>query len=401
MLRAKVCIPALLGLVICAPARAQDDPGALQIHGFVSQGYIKTTRNDYLASSSRAQGSVDFTEVGLNFTQPLGDRLRVGLQLFAHDLGPLGNYAPQLDWYYLDYRFFDWLGVRVGKTKLPWGLYNEANDVDAGRVPILLPQSLYRVANRESLFAQTGGELYGDVPLGPVGKLEYRLYGGTIFVNTADASEELKEFEVPYEGGARLMWRPPVEGLQLGGSGQLVRFDFDYAPSAAQRSQYEMAGLLPMGSSGVISARLKAELWVASIEYQRERLLLAAEYGRTYVHYDTGLLSPTIDVVSEGGYGMVSYQVTSWFTPGLYYSAYFPDIYDDAQPSARERGRSAYQHDVAATLRYDVTPHWLVKVEGHYMHGTAGLSSDLNDERPLEELAEDWGVFLLKTTGYF
>ena len=79
-------------------------------------------------------------------------------QLFAHDLGPLGNYSPQFDWYYVDYRFFDWLGIRAGKTKLPWGLYNEANDVDAGRVPILLPQSLYPVANRESLFAQTGAE---------------------------------------------------------------------------------------------------------------------------------------------------------------------------------------------------------------------------------------------------
>ena len=29
------------------------------------------------------------------------------------------------------------------------------------------------------------------------------------------------------------------------------------------------------------------------------------------------------------------------------------------------------QHDVAATLRFDINSHWLVKLEGHYMTGTA------------------------------
>ncbi|MDF3069574.1 MAG: hypothetical protein K0R38_5175 [Polyangiaceae bacterium] len=401
-MRARVLLlPLSLVATLSGTAEAQEDTNALQVHGFVSQGFIKSTSNNFLGPSARKQGSFDFTEVGINFTKPLGDKLRIGLQVFARDLGPLGNYTPQLDWYYVDYRLFDWLGVRVGKTKLPWGLYNEANDVDSGRVPILLPQSLYPVANRESLFAQTGGELYGDVPIGPAGSLEYRLYGGTIFVNTADASDALKGFEVPYEGGGRLMWRPPVDGLQLGSSAQLVRFDFDYSLTAAERDQYDAAGLLPADYAGTISAYLDAKLWVASVEYQHERLLLAAEYGRTYARYSTGLRAPTAKIVNEGGYLMASYQVASWFTPGLYYSAFFPDIHDGAQPGVPLQGRAAYQHDVAATLRYDLTANWLVKLEGHYMHGTAGLSSALNDNRPLGTLAKDWGVFLLKTTGYF
>jgi hypothetical protein len=62
---------------------------------------------------------------------------------------------------------------------------------------------------------------------------------------------------------------------------------------------------------------------------------------------------------------------------------------------------SAYQHDVAVTLRYDITPNWLVKLEGPYMHGTAALTAALNGNRPLDSLDEDWGVFLVKTTGYF
>jgi hypothetical protein len=392
---------AAIALVMPGLARAEDDPTALQVHGFVSQGWIKTTHNNYLGSTARKQGSFDFTEVGINFTKPLGDRFRVGMQLFAHDLGTLGNYAPQLDWYYLDYRVADWLGIRAGRTKLPFGLYNESNDVDAGRVPVLLPQSVYPVSSREFLFAQTGGELYGDIPLGDAGSLEYRLYGGTIFLNPANSSAQYRDFEVPYMGGGRVMWQPPFEGLQLGASAQFLRFEFEFAPTPEQRASYEMKGQLPADFSGTVTAKLPIKLWVASAEYQWQGLLLAAEYERSYVEYETNLLLPDTKVVNQGGYVMGSYQVASWFTPGLYYSATFPNFRLKRPAEVEQHPRSSYQHDLAVTVRYDITPHWLVKAEGHYMSGTAGLSPALNNNAERDELVKDWGVFLLKTTGYF
>ena len=386
--------------LLAAPlASAEEDANAatsgVQIHGFVSQGYIKTTRNNYLAESARKQGSFEFSEVGINFTKVLSDKLRVGVQLFAQDLGPRGNYSPRFDWYYLDYRLFDWLGIRAGKTKLPWGLYNEFNDVDAGRVAVLLPQSIYPVANRESLFAQTGGELYGNVSLGDAGSLEYRLYGGTIHVNTEDASEQLKGFDVAYDAGGRVMWQAPLHGLQLGSSLQATRFDFDFAPTADQAAAYEQAGALPPDYAGLVSIKFPVKLWVASVEYQVHGLTLAAEYGRNYFSYRTTLLTPEVKSTSQGFYALASYQVASWFTPGIYYSALVPNV------DAPTNDRSTYQHDVAVTTRYDITPHWLVKLEGHYMHGTAGLSRPLNHNRPLAELSKNWGVLLVKTTAYF
>jgi hypothetical protein len=56
---------------------------------------------------------------------------------------------------------------------------------------------------------------------------------------------------------------------------------------------------------------------------------------------------------------------------------------------------------VAATLRFDINSHWLVKLEVHYMRGTAALSSPLNDGRRLVDLTRTWGLFLVKTTAYF
>src|SRR4051794_20873387 len=133
--RALLAAPALLlGLWFPRPASAAEvgtpgEPGSLEIHGFVSQGFILSSGNNYLASSKK--GSFEFAELGVNFTELLTEKLRVGLQFFAHDLGPIGSYSAKADWFYLDYHWQDWLGFRAGRTKLPFGLYNETNDIDA------------------------------------------------------------------------------------------------------------------------------------------------------------------------------------------------------------------------------------------------------------------------------
>jgi hypothetical protein len=377
-------------------AQAQDDElpeeAPLEIHGFVSQGFIKTTENNYLGDSER--GSFEFTEVGLNLTKSLSDDLRVGIQLFARDIGPLGNYQPQFDWFYIDYRFADWLGLRAGRTKLPFGLYNETSDIDAARVPVLLPPSLYPIQNREFLLAQTGAELYGLVPLGAAGDLEYRLYGGTIYLDTSNASVALKDFQVPYMAGARLHWLPPVQGLTLGGSLQTLRLDLDYTPTAEENGFYAMAGLLPEDYAGTVSLRAPIKLWIASIEYQLEDLVLASEVGATRIDLESSLLNSDRSELTEGFYAMASYRVRPWFTPGVYYSLLRVDV-------ANRSGRAEHQHDVALTLRYDLQAHWLLKLEGHYMHGTAGLDPRLNDGIPRGKLREDWAVLLVKTTAYF
>jgi hypothetical protein len=372
----------------------EEDERGVDVHGFVSQGFIKTTSNNYLAESKR--GSFDFTEVGINFTTALSDRLRVGLQLFAHDLGPLGNYRPQFDWFYLDYRFLDELGIRVGRTKLPFGLYNETNDIDAARVPILLPQSVYPVQNRDFLLAQTGAEVYGLLPIGAAGDLEYRLYGGTIFLDLTD-NEQINSLEVPYLFGGRLMWMPPLDGLQLGGSLQSLRLDFELQLEPEQIQQLEAIGAVPPSFDGTATAELPALLWVASVEYSAHELLLAAEYSRWRSEINESslpILFPEETTVSERFYVMASYRVAPWFTPGIYYSVHYPDVDDRS-------GRDKKQQDLALSFRYDLNENWLFKVEGHYMHGTAGLRSALNDGAKLDALREDWGVLLLKTTAYF
>jgi hypothetical protein len=383
----------LLAASFSGPAVADEAEPVVDVHAFVSQGFIKTTANNYLAESER--GSFEFTEVGINFTKQMSDKFRLGIQFFARDIGPIGNYTPQVDWFYLDYQFWDWLGLRAGRTKLPFGLYNEVNDIDAARVPILLPQSVYPTQNRDYLLAQTGGELYGLVPLSGAGDLEYRAYGGTIYLDVGN-NPAIEKLSIPYVFGGRLMWQTPLEGLQLGGSLQKLRLDFRFRPDAATLEQLDMAGALPTDFPGFVDIEFPILLWAGSIEYSAHDFLLAAEYGRWQGKPNSSAptIVPETELQNERYYVMASYRVTPWFTPGVYYSTLYPNVND-------RKGRDAYQNDVALTLRYDLNPNWLVKVEGHYMHGTAGLSSAMNDARPLNTLQKDWGLFMLKTTAYF
>jgi len=379
----------VVGVLAPAPALALQlgDPDSLlsiDIHGFVSQGFILTTGNNYLANDT-THGSFQFSELGLNFTKDLTDRLRLGLQFFAEDIGPTGNYNATLDWFYVDYRWKDWLGLRVGRVKIPFGLYNEVQDIDSARLPVLLPQSIYPLENTHYLLAQTGGELYGYLRLGLAGALDYHAYAGTIFIDTSTllsstSAFDLGSFNVPYLAGGRLMWETPLEGLRVGGSAQALRLDVT---------------LIEGGASTAI--QVPVVLWVASAEYSAHDVLLAAEYSRWYVTDNSSnqALSPNRpQVISERAYGMAAYRENKWLQTGAYFSMLFPDVDERAGPAGR-------QNDLAATVRFDINPFWLVKLEGHYMFGTAGLVSSLNDNLPLSSLQERWGVLLLKTTAYF
>ena len=354
---------------------------SLDVHAFISQGFLFTSANDYLADSSR--GSFEFSEVGLNVTLPATDRLTLGLQIFSRKLGPLGDYRATLDWYYLDYHWRDWLGIRAGRVKLPFGLYNDISDVDAARTAVLLPQSVYPAQNRDFLLAQTGVEAYGYKRLGPAGALDYRLYAGTIFLDVKPQPGSpfaVVDLNVPYVAGGRVQWLP-IEGLRLGGSLQFLRLDTD---------------LLPASSSAPVAVKIPATLWVASAEYTVRDFLFAAEYSRWLVTTQSSNPSvfPEGSTTSERAYALASYRLNPWLQAAAYYSRLVPNV-------DRRTWPAGIQHDFALTLRFDVNRYWLIKAEGHYMRGTAGLSASLNGNLPLSALTPDWALFALKTTAYF
>lgn len=375
-------------LLPVAPAEAQDAPAeddlaSLEVHGFASQGLILTWRNDYLARDS-TRGSFEFSEFGINLTKRLTDTLQLGGQLFSQDLGPTGNHSPQVDWFYIAYRWQDWLGFRVGRLKMPYGLYNEVHDIDAARVSILLPGSFYPQQGREILFAHNGVELSGFMRSSELGALDYRLYAGTIFWDPRSlvpvgAGLEA-DLHVRYVAGGRLLWETPLEGLRVAASGRVLRIE----------PRFYIPGMPSIDIDN------QSHLWAASAEHSFGDLVLTAEYARWYADQSSNnpALSPPLKGVSERAYAMATYRLAPWFQMGAYYALYFPNT------KTRE-GAANRQHDWAMTLRFDVNQHWLIKLEGHYMSGTAGLVGPVSISPTDTQPDPHWAAFFAKTTAYF
>ncbi|HEX6739512.1 MAG TPA: hypothetical protein VF310_14635, partial [Vicinamibacteria bacterium] len=221
-----------------SPAAAlTDDQPAVSLHGFVSQGYLKSQDNR-LHSAPTDKGTFAFTEEAVSVTWQPSPRLRIGAQVFARDVGNDGNHRAAFDWALGDYRWRDWLGVRAGRVKLPYGLYSTVVDADAARPEILQPDAAYSSASRDISVSLNGVQVYGLLPLGSAGDLEYEAWAGTAELEESVAIRRLLRdgglsllpalrlsraeysvsgFEAPVRDlyGGALEYRPPLPGLRL------------------------------------------------------------------------------------------------------------------------------------------------------------------------------------------
>jgi hypothetical protein len=368
--------------------------GFVDIHGFISQGYLDSDKNNYLANDSE-RGSFQFNEMGLNFSKELTDKLRLGLQFFARDLGDIGNDEIGLGWGFADYRWKDWGGLRVGKIKMPFGFYNETRDVDSLRTCIILPQSVYDEANRDTMVALQGAGLYGDVPI-HWGTLSYQLQLGTINIDndggTAKIIQSLTgglfqmdsmDVDDVYVGS--LQWATPLEGLRLGVSTMNTSGMADLKNAVGATFVYNMQDIT---------------ITVFSAEYTRGNLILAAEHSETGIESQIVNVSPMTTVDSGGYYGSASYRFTDLFEAGMYYSVQYKNLDDKDGALLVAQGlpdHGAWLKDLALTTRFDFSDYWVLKVEGHFMDGTNKL---LPSENPAG-VTKDWFMLAGKITFSF
>ena len=307
-----ICI--VISLAVLGTAYAYD-LGDIEIHGFASTGYMKSTDNNFLLSSE--DGSFEFNEAGINFSTALNENIRIGLQLYSFDNGNIGNNDINLDWAFLDYKWKNELGVRLGKIKTPLGLYNEVRDYDMLRTSILMPQSVYYRYLRETSIGYQGGGIYGNVFLNRFGSLSYDLIYGTMemasdggiskFLTTEERS--FNSGKIDYVAGGRIRWNTPLKGLLFAAS--IYQLEIIY--------NMEAIGA-PVGIA-IEFPEMMVEYY--SAEYNIGNFTVAAEYTtfsgdiETSLDYSKlGVPSPeptTDDWRDEGYYISASYGITEWF----------------------------------------------------------------------------------------
>lgn len=407
---------AVLAIVLAGlPARGQGLADEIRIHGLVSQGYMRSTANNYLADTDN--GSFEFSEAIVNFSTRAGDNLRVGLQVLARDLGSEGNSVVGLDWAYGDYRLRKNLGVRFGKLKSHIGLYNKGRDVDMLRTVILLPQSVYEETTRDFAHSYNGFSLYGN-PLVPVaGRFNFEVYLGTLpvrdpnssfwqnnlrivskrmpFLGDLDLSTTITAMAVKYVAGGMLMWHTPVSGLRLGGNlikGEIegvVRID-GLTPSVEA-----LVGL----EDGTTDMKVSIDrLLTLSAEYSWRDLLLAAELLKS--RFDVRVSVFGAEMEWQGYYLMANYRLSDLVEVGSYYAQFYPNQDDKKGTRVAAQGGQdfeAWRENIALSARFDVGENWLLKLEAHRMDGVAQVIAHENPQG----LERNWYLFLAKVSAHF
>ncbi len=376
------------------PARGAISVGNsnVQIGGFVSQGYIKSDGNNYPFEDK--DGTFMFREMAFNASTTVGTHLRVGGQLFAERLGNYGNDQVKLDWANLDYNFRQEIGIRVGRIKYPKGLYGEALDLDVIRPFVFLPMAVYNPILRDFSASFDGAMLYGTLGLGKGGSLDYKVFYGDIpmnkeqgvadFFNNANlySPTGVQKLGLDHVAGVSLDWSTPVSGLK-------VHASFSRLSDVFGDGQFYAVPALP------ISVKLpNLDYMVFGVEYVHNSWTFAGEYfvqdGNTVI-VAAPVLSQTGDYGSNNWYVSAARRLGDKWEVGGYYS-----YSENRYPSATATKDAKQLGDWAASVRYDINEHILVKAEVHFVDGNYNMFNTAKTPNPT--LDPHTQYFAIKTT---
>ncbi len=374
------------------------------IHGFISQGYMNSDHNNFLADTE--EGTFEFNELGINFNKRLSPKLRVGLQFFARDIGEEGNDEVMLDWAYADYKWKKWLGLRVGKIKMIGGIYSEIRDVDMLRTSAFLPFSVYPELFRNSNSAIKGLGVYGEIPMNIAGSFVYNSQVGNFMMSAGsgtanafrqnaylitgnDVSTDTIDHNYAYSFGGK--WNTPLKGLKIGSSyysisdlqidGEIINLGYPYSYQNDTFGGYYY-----------------------SVEFLRNDFYFVYEFSHmdakgTTTSRDYPDFINKSDEPTEGWYLSCSYWITEWFELGGGYSEYFPRS-KDKNGNLMPEGLSflSWLKNYTLSTRFDIIDNWIVKFEYHHMDGFGVFNSVEND---YSDLKRNWNLFVVKLTFSF
>lgn len=340
---------------------------AVQLHGFGTQGLSYTNDNNWLTMNT-SEGSLKFTDMGLNVSSQVTSKFRVGAQVYSRELGQLGRWHPRLDWAIADLRLEPWLGFRGGKVKTVFGLYTDTQDMDFANTFALLPQSVYPIDLRDATIAHLGGDIYGTVRLPHLsGSVAYTAYGG----RRSDSMHSgypyllttygifLKSYGGPVYGGD-LRWKAPLRGLTLGVSRLNERI--------TGKGSYNGAVGIPATPHYFEYSKHD---WANQFygRFVRQKFHVESEYRRSYRDQVIFNELTWVETDVRGWYVGGGYQTNRWLELGAYYSDY--RIFADAGLGISEGYPDPTKHDYdkVATAKFSLSQYATVKIEGHFMQG--------------------------------
>jgi hypothetical protein len=423
----------------------QDSLFGIQLHGFISQGFVWSKTHNFLFDEMD-HGSFEFNELGITVSKQINDKLHLGIQFFSRDQGDVGNNDVEIDWAYADYHLIDSLGFRVGKLKMSLGLYNDTRDIDILRTCIFLPQSAYLEYYRDVLSGLHGIGLYGSLPFDWGSDITYQIQTGTLKIDKNGGVTTLLNNEANIDRNKLMdvdaytvnncingmLIFSPYPGLRLASSFLKTSTKIDatlnrdlsriFADEYAYAQLYYSGlidtnnvmedwiekGTLAMFSGYPLEAKVDDVLaYMYSVEWNIDRLLIMFEYYhytyKIFIEIPETLTIYNDDFFTEGYYANAVYRFNDYIETGLYYSCLFDNGWDKAGDRFANKGENRYQtflKDLSLSVRFDLNQNWTLKLENHWMNGTAFLV-DINNPGKHDDLGRYWHMFAAKMTFQF
>lgn len=392
---------AILSLGISAVAQAMEwADGHIQLHGFLTQGAVYTTHNNFYGNT-RDRVGLDFREIGLNFSVQPFSRLRISAQGMSRWTGKSDQGEPWLDFALADLTLFNEEnmrgGIRVGRIKNIYGLYTETRDVAFTRPGAILPQPIYFDRTRKFALAGDGFHLYGEFEV-PGGVLDARFMLADLPIN--DKGSKATIIGPQAHGDFEQDRMTPGFRLLYETDNKRWRGGFTYL-SLSQR-------YYPIRNDRYPDAQFILEPWIVSLQYSGEKLILTGEFSQrdntASFHVDTpaGTVKSTTKATSQNWFVQAQYR----FLPDWEFLLRYDDsIFDIQDPVGKRYHRqqlarnldipafTRFARDITVGLRYDVTPSFMLRAEYHHVDGTGWLSP--LDNPNVGDLRRRWDMFIV------
>lgn len=385
----------LVGLLAASPVWADELAGPrYHIQGFAAQGLIGSTNNRFFGDS-RDGVSTEFTEAGLHGTWQALDAVRLSGQVLYRRAGESDKGGLRVDYAQADWQFYQTtttqLGLKFGKVKLPYGLYNETRDVPFTRSGILLPQSVYVDNSRNLLLAAPGVFLHGA---------SVQEYGATDFqLGWVRPDFDSPSVEYSFLGNTR-----PGKLEGQGTLGARLRWDLPTDTTLMLTYANARADYAPGSSDPLAAGKVQFRNVLFTLQQRLDTVTLTTEYGEP--HFDLSGFGPALPDthrVIQAAYLQGEWRFQPAWELMLRHDIFYRDKHDKSgHQFAAATGlpaHSMFARDTTLGLRWDTTPNLMLRAEFHHVDGTAWLPGP--DNPVFFSREQRWNMWLLQAAYRF
>lgn len=378
-------------------------------HGFVSQRLTGSSHgNDFFGDTS-GQLSTEYSELGLGLFWRPHRHWHLAGQAIARRGGDSEPDQVEADYLYAGYTPVEnehgHITFRLGKIKVPYGLYNELRDTPMTRPGILPPQSIYLDSLRQ--FNQSAQGLHFEAE---------RLIGrDTVNLRLSQMKPNVESDNTFWVAlGNRALFTGELYSRDNEALASVLTYDHDGGKlrgvlSHAQGRGHYRPGAADNWSGGQFDFAFSA----ISVQWNGQDVSLSAELARNdfdarYMLATPGQPDITSRDVGQSLYGQVQWRFAPRWEALLRYDINVANKRDkwggDYRAATGIPAWTRYAKDWTVGARYRLDKHWQFAGELHRVEGTAWLppaDNLTNGAWDRGQTARHWNLLLLQATYQF